>query len=160
MSGLPEEAGFAGTYCKTTCEECPYYQEIFSRPKKVLVVTDSIQLQERLRKQSKGSKLELEFASCEYECSAVVNRFKPDFVVLDCSLPDDTCTDLRAHIAGDPRVPGVQIILANADDKRSQPLVEDGDLDQLPQTFSLLELEQRIARGRPRRGVPLADVKP
>jgi hypothetical protein len=49
-------------------------------------------------------------------------------------------------------VPGVQIILANADDKRSQPLVEDGDLDQLPQTFSLLELEQRIARGRPRRG--------
>jgi excisionase family DNA binding protein len=148
MSDLPPEAGFAGTYCKTSCEECSYYRELIARPKRVLIVTDSVRLRERLQREKQSARVQFEFASCEYECSAIVHSFKPEYVVIDCSLPDDACADLCSHLATDPRIPGVQIILTNGDnDGSSIPGIEEGldGVAQLSRFFTVAELEHHIA---------------
>ena len=148
MSDLPSTAGFAGTYCKTSCEDCAYYQQIHGGRRKVLVVTDSVRLRTRLQSESAAVGIEVEFATCEYECSALVDGFRPQLVVIDCALPADTCTDLCSHLATDPRVPGVQIVLATQEGAGGDEKPAERRSNRLPRTFALADLEDRFARSR------------
>jgi len=154
MADLPPESGFVGTYCKTSCEDCPYYHEVFNKPRRVLVVTDSFRLRERLQREGSQTRLEFEFATCEYECSTIVHSFLPEYVVIDCRLPAQTCSELCSRLASDPRVPGVQIILAENEGGHTVELEGEPNLEQLPRSFSLAQLEHLIAgKVRPRREV-------
>jgi DNA-binding response OmpR family regulator len=143
MSGLAREAGFAGAYCQTSCEECAYYQEVVGRHRRVLIVTDSGDLPDRLLEESASSSIELRFARSEYECSALCAEFRPEYVVVDAALPKRARASLCAHLAADPRIPGVQIILAVRREGAEQVLIAAGERA-LPRTFSLAELENHI----------------
>lgn len=144
MSGLAAEAGYAGAYCKTSCEECAYYQEVVRSTRRVLIVTQSGDLRRRLREDGAGGRLEVEFAASEYECSAACAQFRPDYVVIDGALPKRARASLCSHLAADPRVPGVQIILAVSGDRQSTEQADLGVDRALPRTFSLSELEEHI----------------
>ena len=144
MSGLATEAGYAGAYCTTSCENCAYYQEVVQSSRRVLIVTHSAELRQRLREDGTCGRLEVEFADSEYECSAACAKFRPDYVVIDGAMPKRERASLCSHLAADPRVPGVQIILAVCG---SHSLSEDTDfaVDRaLPRTFSLSDLEDHI----------------
>jgi excisionase family DNA binding protein len=151
LSALSRESGFSGAYCKTSCNECPYYLEQLQR--RVLVVSDSVRLRDRLAAESENSPLLVRFASCEYECAAFLEEFHPHFVVIDCTLPRKTCNDLCSHLSSDPRVPGVQIILTAPAGSRRAGSAEHEMKDQIPRSFSIRDLEEHIA------GAPLPGVK-
>ncbi|MHC5078704.1 MAG: helix-turn-helix domain-containing protein [Planctomycetota bacterium] len=99
-------------YCKTTCEECDYFKEVHGRTTNVLVVTDDGQLASSLKKAAEATRFSLEVVDCEYTCSMAVDRFKPDFVIVDCSLGQGASRDITHHLAEDPRVPFVRVVLA------------------------------------------------
>ncbi len=145
MSDLPPDVGYAGAYCETSCEECAYYREVVLRPLRVLIVTRSPDLRRRIEGAVSGSRLEVEFAGSEYECSAACASSRPGYVVIDGALPKQTRASLCSHLAADPRIPGVQIILAvSADDLSVRETVAGIDR-LLPRTFSLAELDDHIA---------------
>ena len=144
MSGLAREAGYSGAYCTNSCKECSYYQEVVQRARRVLVVTDSADLRRRLELESSGSRLELEFASSEYECSAACNDFRPEYVVIDGSLSKKVRASLCSHLAVDPRIPGVQIILAVTDGGPVTAETGSGVDRAIPRTFQLEDLEHHI----------------
>jgi excisionase family DNA binding protein len=145
MSDLGPEVGYAGTFCTNTCAECAYYQEVVNRSRRVLIVTESDELRQRVQRDSLDSRLVIEFASSEYECSSVCHEFRPEYVVIDGSLPEPVRARLCSHLASDPRVPGVQIILANAIE---EPPPTDETISSvhcaLSSTFQLKELENHI----------------
>lgn len=145
MSGLAREVGYAGTYCANSCGECSYYQEIVRRPRRVLIVTESDDLRHRIEQESSDSRFEVEFAHSEYACSAACEVFKPEYVVIDSSLSQPVRSSLCSHLAVDPRIPGVQIILAIAPDHVPTSLEDSGRDDRaIPRTFRLAELEDHI----------------
>jgi excisionase family DNA binding protein len=144
MSGLAVETGYAGAYCKTSCDECAYYQEVVRSTWRVLIVTQSEDLRQRLREDGAGSRLEVVFAGSEYECSAACAEFRPDYVVIDCALPKRARESLCSHLATDPRIPGVQIILAVPGDRSFAEHTDLGVDRALPRAFSLSELEEHI----------------
>jgi excisionase family DNA binding protein len=142
MSGLAREIGYSGAYCENTCEECAYYQEVIRRPRRVLIVTESLELQRRLARTNANSNLALKFVSSEYECSAACDTFRPEYVVIDTTMSKQVRASLCSHLALDPRIPGVQIILAVDDD---EPGPQAGEFSRaLPRTFHLAELEDHI----------------
>jgi len=155
MSDLSSEAGFSGTHCKTSCEDCAYYREVMLQPITVLIVTDSARLRGRLAADAADSRLVLQFAGGEYECSAELDYFTPEYVVIDGRLPAETRTSLCSHLAGDPRIPGVQIVLAIPSERLSTVQTEQRVDSALPRTFSLAELEEHIT-GRGVKAVPTA----
>jgi len=112
LSGLKNEDGFVGTFCRTRCEDCAYFQDRWAHPVRVLVISDNPSLQRSLRTGMERSAFELRFTSCEYECSTVVAGFRPEYALVDCSLPEDRCEELCLHLAADPRVPDLKIVLA------------------------------------------------
>ncbi len=143
MSGLARESGFAGAYCQASCEECAYYRDVVRRDRRVLVVTERQDLRDSLMGGDAASTLRLRFASSEYECSAQCARFRPEYVVVDAALPNRTRASLCSHLAADPRVPGVQIILAMGRGEGSGGARAAAER-RLPCTFSLAELESHI----------------
>lgn len=144
MSGLATDAGYAGAYCRTSCDECAYYQEVVQSTRRVLVVTRSADLRQRLQEDGTGGRLELEFAGSEYECSAASAEFRPDYVVIDGALPKRERASLCSHLSSDPRIPGVQIILAVLGDCAPAEQTDVGVSQALPRAFSLSQLEEHI----------------
>lgn len=144
MSGLDTTAGYAGAHCTTSCDECAYYREVVRHRRRVLVATDSRDLRRRLRDDDAGTRLELRFAESEYECSAVCAEFRPEVVVIDASMPKRVRDSLCSHLAVDPRIPGVTIVLA-LPESRSSSAEPGGSFERaVPRTLDLEELERYI----------------
>ena len=145
ISSLAEEVGYAGAYCTNSCEGCDYYRDVVGRRKRVLIVTDSDELRRLLLREHSGGEVEIEFAGSEYECSAAAAEFRPEYVVIDGSLPKSLRSSLHSHLASDPRIPGVRIIPATA---AADEFPADGSMTgvdcALPRTFCLQDLEDHI----------------
>lgn len=98
--------------CKESCETCDYYRKVHAQRTNVLVVTDNDVLTGVLRRDGAAAPFNIETTDCEYGCSALVDRFRPDFTVVDCSLGSERTQDICAHLLQDPRIPLARIILA------------------------------------------------
>lgn len=145
ISALASEVGYSGAHCTTTCEECAYFNDVVLRPRRVIVVTESEGLMKRLRRDRSRTRLEIEFARSEYECSAICEDFRPEVVVLDGALEERVRASLCSHLAADSRVPGVQIIVAVPGNGAEAADPTDVDLNRaLPRMFSLSDLEEYI----------------
>jgi hypothetical protein len=113
---LAPEAGHARLFCvpsgNKSCAECDYYNKVHKQPANVLVVTDNELLTAALQRDAAAARFNLEVTHCEYTCSALIERFRPDFAIVDCSLGPERATDIARHMAVDPRIPYVRMILA------------------------------------------------
>ena len=102
-------------FCEGTCTECDYFREVHEQTTNVLVVTDDPELRDALLVDAPRFPFNLQIADCEYNCSALVNEFKPDFAFVDCSLGREVSRDISFHLAQDPRIPFVRVVLAGAE---------------------------------------------
>lgn len=146
MSGLEVETGYVGAYCTTSCDECEYFRDVVRGRRKVLIVSECSDLRQRLREDSAGRSLEVRFADSEYQCAATCGEFKPDYVVIDGAFSQRDRSRLCSHVAADPRIPGVTIILAMPE-SGSRVSTSEEDVDRtVPRTLDLAELERHITR--------------
>jgi excisionase family DNA binding protein len=120
VARLALEAGPPKKFCKVSCEDCEYYHIVHEQGINVLVITDSVELTHALKDSGKKTSYNLEFADCEYACSAVVSRFRPDFAIVDCSLGSRTSQEITYHLSQDPRVPFVKVVLAGSNNEYPQ----------------------------------------
>jgi len=112
MAKVAPEAVHPKVYCRAGCEECAYYKEVRDQEINVLVVTGDPVLTRDLRFHGSTAGFNLEIADCEYATSAVLNRFKADYIIVDCSLGRRASRDIIKHLRQDPRIPFVRLILA------------------------------------------------
>ncbi len=112
LANLPAEIGHARLFCSKSCEDCGYFREVRGQVTNVLVVTDDSDLESSLWAQADKVWFNLRVTDCEYNCSTLVNYFRPDFVVVDCSLGEEETRDITNHLLQDPRVPFVRLIIA------------------------------------------------
>lgn len=102
-------------FCQGTCAECDYFREVHGQTTNVLIVTDDSELRDSLMTEAARASFNLQITDCEYNCSALVNQFKPDFAFVDCALGPDASRDISFHLAEDPRIPFVRVVLAGAE---------------------------------------------
>lgn len=111
ISKLPVEAGHARRFCQNSCEECDYYQVVQNQAPNVLVVTDQGEVRESLQAESERVEYNLRITDCEYRCSMEIEEFRPDYVVIDCSLGSNRSRDFARLLHEDARIPFVKVIL-------------------------------------------------
>jgi excisionase family DNA binding protein len=145
MNHLPKGMGYNGGACASSCEACAYFHYHQGRRFKVLVVTDNPACKESLTQQEGFQKIHFQFVSCEYESSLVVDRLRPDFVVVDCTMQETKCRELCHHLGEDPRIPDTTLILATP--PRRQALSIPGAI-RIRNPVSLKELESHLTRVR------------
>lgn len=113
VARLAPEVGHTMTFCQETCDDCDYFRQVHEQGTNVLVVSDDLALTAALQAEAACAPFRLEVADCEYTCSALVDAFRPDFAIVDCSLGEERSGDIRRHLVEDPRVPLVRLILAS-----------------------------------------------
>ncbi len=112
LTSLPTDSGYVGVYCEGNCQECDYFRMMHGQPPNILVVTDRIRLKEELERDSENYGYNLRVADCEYRCSMLIERFRPDYVVIDCALGVERSGEFTKLLSEDPRIPFVRIVLA------------------------------------------------
>ena len=116
VTKLAPEMHHAKIFCSQCCDDCDYFIEMHGKKTNVLVVTNDQVLADDLMAHADEAKFNLELTDCEYNCSAVVNHFKPDFVIIDCNLGSQASQQMGGHIVKDPRIPYVRVVLAGSED--------------------------------------------
>jgi excisionase family DNA binding protein len=109
MSQLPE--GHSKSFCSISCEECDYYKLVSQQKANILFVTDKAALRESLELNADEATFNLQFTDCEYNCSMLIENYRPDYVHIDCSLGKERSLDFARQLKLDPRIPFVRIIL-------------------------------------------------
>jgi excisionase family DNA binding protein len=112
-----KEIGHNKLFCKQTCQECNYYQVVHQQSANVLFVTDNESLAKTLKKDAQKLDLNFEVTSCEYTTSTLVDAFRPDYAIVDCSLGEQLTKDICDHLIADPRIPFIRVVLAATDDE-------------------------------------------
>ncbi len=108
-------ASHAMQFCTGSCDSCAYFQRVTGAATRLLVISRDEVLAGRF--QADG--LTTESSRNGYQASAVIERFRPHFVVLDCAI---ACwSELFECLAADYRVVGLKIILA-VDDETPVPV--------------------------------------
>jgi excisionase family DNA binding protein len=114
MRELPQEAGFAGLFCSKACSECDYFRIVHGQRPNVLILTDKQDLRNSINSVKNSIDFNLAATDGEYQCSMLIENFRPDFVIIDCPSDSFECASLIKHLTQDPRVPYVKIIVSGA----------------------------------------------
>lgn len=112
VAKLHPEIGHTKLFCKGNCVDCDYYRRVHLQATNVMVVTDDKYLIDALGRERVEAPYNLEITDCEYTCSALVDSFRPDYVVVDCAFGPERSGDICNHLAEDPRLPHVRVVMA------------------------------------------------
>ena len=111
MSTLPDDAGHAKLYCDESCDECEYYHLVKEQPLNVLVVSDKQTMRDVIGAGMRDTDVNIQYTDCEYKCSMVVENYRPDYGIIDCSMGVERARDFVHNLYADPRIPFIRIIL-------------------------------------------------
>lgn len=113
LKDLPGEMGCLNLMCDTECTECEYYRLVSGQGLNVLIISDKRKLISGYDRRDKVKGLRLRFAATEYEAATVIQRFRPDFVVVDCAFGKKRTASVCDHLFSDIRIPVARIILSS-----------------------------------------------
>jgi DNA-binding NtrC family response regulator len=129
--------------CDGSCHECEYYREVHGQRTNVLVVTKDLLLTSALQENADKATFNLKITDCEYNCSAVIHHFRPDFVFVDNGLGRKVSGYIRHHMVEDPRIPHVRVIMAG--DNEGFPVGCDKEVfARIEKPFGITEITECI----------------
>jgi excisionase family DNA binding protein len=110
---IPQQFEHLNLECPMSCAECEYYRIMKERGIGALIVSRNRRLTEGLKYAPENPELALRFADSEYDCAAVIDKFRPDYVVLDSSFGTSHTREICQHLLNDPRLPLTRIVLTS-----------------------------------------------
>lgn len=113
LKDLPGGMGCLNLLCDTECSQCDYYKVVSGQGTNVLILSESRKLITDLDGENDLDGLEIKFASCEYEAAAMIQSFRPDYVVIDCGLGKKRTAAVCSSLFSDNRIPVARIILSS-----------------------------------------------
>ncbi|MBC8466132.1 excisionase family DNA-binding protein [bacterium] len=111
VSYLSKEDGHSKLFCDTSCEDCEYFKLVSDQKLNLLIVTDKPELRKALEPSINRLELNVRFTDCEYKCSMLVEKYRPDYGVIDCALGSRRAREFAGNLNADPRIPFIRVIL-------------------------------------------------
>ncbi len=113
LRDLPEGMGCLRVYCESTCTDCDYYKMVSGHGHTVILLGENRRFFRDWDRLEDIDDIHIRFAEGEYECSAIIEKFRPDYIVIDCSLGKKRTATVVRNLFNDARIPVVRIILAS-----------------------------------------------
>jgi len=143
LRNIPQQFAHLNLHCPMACGECEYYHIMKSRAIGLLIVSRNRRLTEGLKYQNEDPGLTLRFAGSEYECAAAIDKFRPDYVVVDCSFGTSHTRELCQHLINDDRLPLTRIVLTSKTSRATD--CRDGEIFAwISKPFTVQLLQQMI----------------
>jgi DNA-binding response OmpR family regulator len=104
-------AGHLANSCGSSCQDCPYYRRVHELPTNVLVITiDENLIRDLAAKENE--RIAFRFARRGDDASAIIEVFRPAYVIFDQVVLDSLGVALLEALTSDPRTRGVRILVA------------------------------------------------
>ncbi len=147
LKDLPQGAGFLKLHCESTCEECEYFQLVRGTGTNILVISRDERLKSRLRKECAHAdrELRLEFVGGEYECAVLIEKFRPDYVVIDGSMGIRRTREICTNISNDDRVLFTRIVITS-ESRHDEDFCDRELFGWLRKPFSLVQLTDYVVK--------------
>lgn len=112
-----DEIGHSKVYCVNSCHECDYYDMVHGELFKILVITESNDMKRTFQNYSNENECSVLFAENEYQCSTIIESYRPDYIIIDCRDINNTNKNSEFYqafienISNDLRIPLAHIII-------------------------------------------------
>jgi len=113
LKDLPGSMGCLNLMCDTECSECDYYRVVHGQGINVIALAHTGKLISDLQGSGVREGIEIRFATGEYETASLIQGFRPDYVVVDCSFGKRRTADICGSLFADIRIPVPRIILSS-----------------------------------------------
>lgn len=113
LKDLPGGFGCLNLMCDTNCSECDYYKLVHGQRPKILIVSQNKRLIKDDDDSHWSGRFDVRFVGNEYDAAVMIQEFRPDYVVVDCSFGQQKTTAICGHLFNDIRIPVVRIILSS-----------------------------------------------
>lgn len=111
MRLIPDNAGHLKTFCKSTCVECDYYRYISGTPPNILVLTKQRELQKVIKAMPEDPIENVFFSDDEYQCSRLIDKYRPDFIIIDSEIGTQRVQSYIRNLSADSRIPLAHLVL-------------------------------------------------
>ncbi len=119
LRDLPDGLGCLRLGCQTSCEECSYYRLVSEQELNVLILSENENIVRNGSQMGNSDNIRSRFVSSEYECSLLIESFRPDYIVVDCAIGRKRTDQICKDLFDDSRIPVTRVILAS---RSKQPL--------------------------------------
>ena len=143
MRDLPKEFGLLQLHCKTGCDECDYYMLKKDQEVNALILIRDRKILNLLLKEARQSHFIIKFALSEYECASMIEKIRPDYIVIDCSIGLMRTQNLCQNLIQDERIPNVRIILSSKK-ATAKEYCDNEAFGWITKPFSIRQLEDLI----------------
>jgi len=113
-------------FCSSSCEDCPYYQQVQGLPVRVLVITQDAELAGLLQSGAEGG-MQVRVAKDVYGASAEVGTFLPSIVAMDAALPEGVFHGLAEALVADRRIPWARLAVIEERSGSRTPAMRGGN---------------------------------
>ena len=148
LKDLPNGMGCLNLLCDTECANCEYYRVVVKQGMNILIVSKDSTLVRDYESNMDQNGLNLKFSSNEYDTAALIQEFRPDYVVVDCAFGRNRTAQICDHLFTDIRIPIVRIILSSKNRQRGD-YCDKEVFGWIKKPFSIEQLRECI-RGVPR----------
>ncbi len=144
VAKLTPDIGHNRLFCKGTCQECDYYRRVHHKASSVLVITDDPVLAASIKRDEETTSCTFEVTDSEADFSVLVDHFKANTLVIDCSLGPKRIRSIYNHLLKNPRSPHVRVILA-ANRGEVPPEYNGKAFARLDKPFRALDIDKRLS---------------
>jgi len=147
LKDLPGELGCLNLMCDTECTKCDYYRVVHGQGVNVIALSHTGKLISDIQGSGTHDGIDIRFVTAEYEIASLIQNFRPDYVVVDCSFGKRRTAEICSSLFADIRIPVSRIILSS----RTRKIKDYCDREVfgwIRKPFSLQQLKECI------RGVP------
>lgn len=113
LKDLPGGMGCLNLLCDTECSECEYYKVVSGQATNILILSDGKKLLGDMHRLDDTRGLHIRFAENEYEAAVLIQQFRPDYMVVDCSFGKKRTAQICNNLFSDIRIPVARIILSS-----------------------------------------------
>lgn len=99
--------------CDVLCEVCDYYKTVSGQVLSVVIMSENRRTLYDRSKLNFNPDMKIEFVEDEYECSFLIEKFRPDYIIIDYSMEHNRIWAFCKHLVDDPRLPFARIIFTS-----------------------------------------------
>ncbi|MCP4570143.1 MAG: excisionase family DNA-binding protein [FCB group bacterium] len=113
LKGMPEGMGCLNIMCDTECSDCEYFKLVNEQAQNILILSETNRLIEDPHGLSDSIGIDLRIAVSEYDAAVMIQDFRPDYIIVDCSFGKKRTAVICSNLFNDIRIPVPRVILSS-----------------------------------------------
>lgn len=113
LKDIPGGLGCLNLMCDTVCTNCEYYRVVNGQKLNILILSENNKIVSDLDSLNDTGIFQIHFTNDEYSAAVVIQEYRPDYIIVDCSIGKKRTGLICNNLFNDIRIPVVRIILSS-----------------------------------------------